>query len=266
MEILFNKILETVRSNSSCVLATVVSSHGSSPRKIGAKMVVFGDGSIQGTIGGGGLEKLVIKDALEALKRKKSYLKDYPLDKKSGLQVCGGKVSIFIEALEPAKKLVIAGAGHIGLALSFIAKLLGFFVIVVDNRRVFADKNRFPHADRIICAPYKRALAQVEIGKDTFVVIVTHGHVHDTECLEAALETSAAYIGMIGSRAKIKHVFGHLLKKGVKRGELKRVYSPVGLKIGAQTPQEIAVSIAAEMIQVGKQTTEGRGQKKLPKT
>ncbi|HAJ57017.1 MAG TPA: hypothetical protein DCL35_04530 [Candidatus Omnitrophica bacterium] len=249
MQALFNKVLEIVSSNRACVMATIVSSHGSSPRKIGAKMLVFGDGSIQGTIGGGGLEKLVIQDALEALRKKKSCLKDYPLDKRSGLQVCGGKVSIFIEPLEPAKKLVIAGAGHIGLALSFIAKLLGFFVVVADNRRPFADKKRFPHADRVICGPYRRALAGAQLDKNTSIVIVTHGHLHDTECLEAALKAKAAYIGMIGSRAKIKNVFGELAKKGFKEAQLGRVHSPIGLDIGAETPEEIAVAIAAELVQ-----------------
>jgi xanthine dehydrogenase accessory factor len=252
MEEIFNKILETLRGRKSCALATVVASVGSSPRKIGAKMLVWDDGSIEGTIGGGGLEKNVIADSREALRRKRSFLKVYPLDKKSGLQVCGGKVSLFIEICEPAKRLVIAGAGHIGLALSWVAKLLGFTVVIVDNRGAFANKKRFPHADRIIRGPYTKALERARIDEKTFVVIVTHGHAHDSECLEAALETPAVYIGMIGSQSKIKHVFGLLKKKGVSENELRRVTSPVGLKIGAQTPEEIAVSIAAQLVEVSK--------------
>lgn len=251
-ELLFNRILETVKKNNACVLATVVSCHGSSPRKIGAKMLVSDDGSIDGTIGGGRLEKSVIADSLEALKKKRSFLKVYPLDKKSGLQICGGKISIFLEVCEPAKKLVIAGAGHIGLALSLIAKLLGFAVVIADDRAAFANKKRFPHADAIIRGPYGRALQRADIDKKTFVVIVTHGHAHDTECLEAALKTPAVYIGMIGSLPKIKHVFGLLRKKGVPKNELRRVYSPVGLKIGAQTPEEIAVSIAGQLVAVSR--------------
>ncbi len=213
-------------------------------------MAVFKDGSIEGTIGGGGLEKLVIKDALDVLKRERSILKEYPLNKESGLQVCGGAVSIFIEALGPAKKLIIAGGGHIGLSLSLIAKLLGLSVTVVDNRRDFADKKRFPHADEIIYAPYARALKRQSIDRNTFVVIVTHAHAHDTECLRAALKTDAAYIGMIGSKTKIKLVFDRLRKEGVDKDKLRKVHTPVGLKIGAQTPEEIAVSIAAELVEV----------------
>jgi len=249
---LFNKILSVLSQNHCCVLATVVSSQGSSPRKIGTKMIVYKDASIEGTIGGGGLEKLVIADALNALKRKKSFLKIYHLDKKSGLQVCGGEVSIFLEVLEPNKKIVIAGAGHIGLALSFITKLLGFEVAIVDNRSAFAAAARFPHADKIICAPYKEAFKKISIDKNTFIVIVTHGHAFDLESLEAALKTKAGYIGMIGSDTKIKLIFNELKKKGFKKDKLSLVHTPVGLDIGAQTPEEIAVAIAAEIIQVNR--------------
>lgn len=252
MEELFNKILGSMKKNNTCAVATVVSSRGSAPRKIGAKMVVFGDGSIEGSIGGGGLEKLVMADAREALKRGRSFLKSYSLDRRSGLQVCGGKVSIFIETVVPDKRLVIAGAGHIGLALSLIAKLLGFNVVIVDNRRDFARKERFPHADRVIRGPYQEAIKKIRPDKNTSIVIVTHGHAYDADSLEAALKTPAGYIGMIGSAAKIDFVFKTLLKKGFKQAELRKVHSPVGLKIGAQTPAEIAVAIAAQLIQAQK--------------
>lgn len=249
MESLFNKILATLKANSACALATVVASRGSAPRKIGAKMLVFGDGSIQGTIGGGGLEKLVIADAQKALKEKSSFSKEYPLDKKSGLQICGGKVSIFIETLAPEKKLVIAGGGHIGLALSFLARLLGFCVVIVDNRRAFANKERFPHADKVICGRYAKAFKKIRADENTYIVIVTHGHAFDTECLEAALATGAGYIGMIGSTRKIRHVYGFLAKKGIKKSVLKKVHAPIGLDIGAETPEEIAVAIAAQLVE-----------------
>ena len=248
--------MELVKKNNACAMATVVSSAGSAPRHIGAKMVVSGDGALMGTIGGGGLEKLVIADCLDALKRKKSFLKDYPLDKKSGLQVCGGRVSIFIDVIQAQKTLLIAGAGHIGLALSFIAKLLNFRVIILDNRREFAHKSRFPHVDKIIGSPYAEAFKKLVLKKDTFVVIVTHGHVHDAECLEAALKTKAGYIGMIGSRAKIKHVFEGLQRKGFKKAQLAKVHTPIGLDISAETPEEIAVAIAAQLVQVSKKIDE----------
>lgn len=258
METLFNKILEVLRRQESCATATIVASRGSCPRKIGAKMVVHADGSVEGTIGGGGLEKLVTSDALAALRRKRSFLKEYPLHKSSGLQVCGGAVSVFIEVLEPARTLVICGAGHIGLSLSVIGKLLGFRVVVVDNRREFADKKRFPHADEVIRGKYPAVLRPARLDKSAFVVIVTHAHLHDTECLRAALKTGASYIGMIGSSTKIALVFKQLEKEGVSRKRLNEVHTPVGLKIGAETPEEIAVSIAAELVQVYRK---GRDQK-----
>lgn len=250
MENDFNRILESLKSGRSCVVATVVESIGSSPRKVGARMIVNADGSIQGTIGGGALEKIVIADALAARRRKRSFLKIYPLDKKSGLQVCGGKVSVFIECVEPSRKLVICGGGHIGLALSYIAALLGFRVTVLDHRRDFASRRRFPHVDEVICAPYASALKKKVIDAGTLLVIVTHGHAFDEVCLEAALKTQAGYIGMIGSRKKIRFIFDRLKDKGFKEAALKKVYTPIGLDIGAETPEEIAVAIAAEIIQV----------------
>jgi len=250
MEVLYNKILDSIGRNNPCVMATVVSSSGSSPRKVGAKIVINKDGSICGTIGGGAMEKLVIADALSALKKHRSFLKTYHLDKKSGLQFCGGKVDIFFEIFEPKRQLIIAGAGHIGLALSFIAKLLDFKIVIVDNRRDFANSKRFPHADKIVCCPYKEAFKKIRIDSNAYIVIVTHGHLHDGECLKEALRTQAGYIGMIGSRSKIKILFDMLLKEGCKKAQLDKVHTPVGLDIGAETPQEIAVAIAGELVQV----------------
>jgi xanthine dehydrogenase accessory factor len=255
MEPLFNKILETIQKNNGCVVATVVASRGSSPRKLGAKMVISKDGSIFGTIGGGALEKLVMDDGRKAFAQGKSFLKSYSLDKKSGLQICGGRVSIFFEVVRPARRLVIAGGGHIGLALSFMGKLLGFDIVLIDNRRAFASKQRFFHADQIICDSYQKALKRVAPDKNTYIVIVTHGHLYDQECLEASLKSSAGYIGMIGSAIKIRNIFDALLKKGFKSQSFKRVYSPVGLDIGAETPEEIAVAIVAQLVQVYREDT-----------
>jgi xanthine dehydrogenase accessory factor len=262
MQDLFKKILGTLQQGQPCVMATIVASSGSAPRKVGARMLVFGDASIAGTIGGGALEKLVIADAMAARKRHQSFLKVYPLDKRSGLGVCGGKVSLFIECLEPSRRLVICGAGHIGLALSFVAKMLGFNVAVVDHRRAFANAGRFPHADRIFCASYASALKKAAIDADTSIVIVTHGHVFDEASLAAALKTRAGYIGMIGSRKKIRFIFDRLRKKGFKPSALQSVYTPVGLDIGAQTPEEIAIAIAAQIIQVVKARA-SRAQRRL---
>ncbi|MFA5038582.1 MAG: XdhC/CoxI family protein [Candidatus Omnitrophota bacterium] len=241
-----------MESNKKCVLAMVVACSGSSPAVVGGRMVVSGEGRIAGTVGGGGLEKLAIADAVSALKRGKSFLKEYPLDRKSGLQVCGGKVSIFFDVISPPKHLVIAGAGHIGLSLSVIAKLLDYDVTVVDNRREFADPKRFPHIGKVLCGRYEKILRKIPMDRHTAVVIVTHGHLHDAEALRTVLSREAGYIGMIGSRAKIEHVFKEMKRLGFTANRLKSVHTPIGLDIGAQTPEEIAVAIAAELIQMSK--------------
>ena len=249
MQEIINKILETSQGNQPCVIATVVASSGSSPRKVGARMLVSFQGRLTGTVGGGSLEKLVENDALAALKRRQSFLKTYALDKKAGLQVCGGRVSIFYDVVSPRRRLVIAGGGHIGMSLSLIGKLLGFEVIVIDNRREFAHKARFPHADQVICGRYEKALAKLGADEKTAIVIVTHGHLHDASVLRTALKSKAGYIGMIGSKAKIRHIFRQMRSAGFSPGRLKEIYTPIGLDIGAETPQEIAVAIAAELIQ-----------------
>jgi xanthine dehydrogenase accessory factor len=248
----FNHILQALERNQACVAATVVACGGSAPRHIGAKMVVSSEGLVAGTTGGGALEKRVLNDAICALRRKKSYLKTYSLNKKDGLQVCGGRVSIFIEVIAPQETLVICGGGHIGLALSGIAKLLRFRVVVFDNRRAFANAKRFSHADQVVCGAYPELLGKFPADAKTSIVIVTHGHVHDAACLEAALKTKAGYIGMIGSKTKIEFVFKDLKIKGFAAKRLEQVHAPIGLDIGAETPEEIAVAIAAEMIQVSK--------------
>lgn len=252
MREIINKILDICRDNQSCVTAVIVASSGSSPRKVGARMLVDAGGRTAGTVGGGTLEKLVERDALAALKRKQSFLKEYSLDKKAGLAVCGGKVGVFFDVISSPRRLVIAGGGHIGLSLSLIAKLLGYEVIVVDNRREFAGKTRFSHVDRVLCGPYDKVLSKWTMDARTAIVIVTHGHLHDASCLAAALASEAGYIGMIGSRRKIRHIFEQMRRKGFSSKRLKDVYAPVGLDIGAETPQEIAVAIAAELIKISR--------------
>jgi len=249
METLFNRILGEVRKGNASVVVTVVDSLGSTPRKIGAKMCVFADGRSEGTIGGGALEKTALEEARQALRKRVSYLKSYSLDRASGLQACGGRVALFFDVVKPRHRLVICGGGHIGLALSYLGKLLDFDVTVVDYRRAFADKARFGHVDRVVCKPYRSALRPLAKERDTFVVIVTHGHVFDAICCAEALKTPSRYIGMIGSRKKIATVFADLRKRGFTQKDLRRIVTPVGLDIGAESPAEIAVAIAAQLVQ-----------------
>ena len=231
-------------------MATVVGVKGSAPRHVGAKMLVLGDGTIEGTIGGGELERRVIDEAMRDRRLDEPRLTTFVLDGKRSLQVCGGQVDVFFEPVVPSKRIVIAGGGHIGLALSVVVKLLNYQVIVLDHRRDFVSRSRFPHADQLICRSYASGMRSISPDETTAVVIVTHGHAHDEVCLEAALRSQAGYIGMIGSRSKKKMIWERMRKKGFSSADLGRVHTPVGLDIGAETPAQIAVSIAAELIRV----------------
>jgi xanthine dehydrogenase accessory factor len=245
---IFEEIVAAKKSNQPVVLATVIESSGSAPREEGARMLVRPDGSIAGTIGGGAVEQKVIQEALRLMKGGSSKLLDYTL-KDIGMQ-CGGGMKVFVEPLVPAAQLIIFGAGHIGACLAQIGKMLEFSVTVVDNRPEFANAGRLPWADTIIAADYPAALDTVVFNDRAYVVILTHKHTHDYEVLEMCLKKTWRYLGMIGSRAKVAKVLDQLRTKGVPDELIQKIHSPVGLKIGANTPAEIAVSILAEIIQV----------------
>ena len=232
-------------------LVTVISAIGSTPRGQGAKMLVRADGSILGTIGGGSVEDQVIKEAVAAIKRGETKRLSYRLKEgeETGM-VCGGDLEVFIEPILAAPSLFIFGGGHIALALVKMAKLVGFKIAVIDDRPEFATSERFPEAEQTLATDFAEAFSKLTIDKSDYIVIVTYAHKGDEVVLEGALKTEAKYIGMIGSRAKNEVVFSHLRAKGIWQELLDKVHTPVGLKINAQTPEEIAVSILAEMIQV----------------
>ncbi|MEW6170374.1 MAG: XdhC/CoxI family protein [Candidatus Omnitrophota bacterium] len=244
---LLSKIDKYLASNKNFALLTVVDAIGSTPRKIGAKMILFSDGVILGTIGGGKIEYEALKDAKHFLMKKKSELKEYYLDKKHGA-LCGGSMKVFIETFSPDKKLIIVGAGHIGIALYKLAIVLNFKIIVMDARKEFLNKTRFPEADKIILGNPSKKISKVNIDKNTYIVILTHSHKHDYEVLKKVINLDARYIGMIGSYKKVKEVLDRLNKEGVKKELLKNVSAPIGLNLGAETPEEIALSILAEII------------------
>ncbi len=245
---IFEEIVAARKSNQPVVLATVIQSLGSAPREEGARMLVRPDGSIAGTIGGGAVEQKIIEEALQLMKGGASKLITYEL-KDIGMQ-CGGGMSVFIEPLVPAPQLLIFGAGHIGACLAQIGKMLEFSVTVVDNRPEFANADRLPWADTIIAEEYAAAIERLVFNARTYVVILTHKHAHDYEVLEKCLNKTWCYLGMIGSRAKVAKVFDQLRAKGVADEIIAKIHSPVGIKIGANTPAEIAISILAEIIQV----------------
>lgn len=232
-------------------LATVISAAGSTPREEGAKMLVRADGSIMGTVGGGAIEKAVIKEALDVIRKGKAKKLEYRLSAGGELgMICGGDTEVFIEPITAAPALFVFGGGHIAVPLVKMAAIAGFKITVIDERPDFASAARFPDAAEVIVSEIPSAYARLNIDKGSYIVIVTHGHKGDEAALEGALKTSARYIGMIGSKEKNKAVFAHLLAKGFSQEDLARVHAPIGLHIKAQTPEEIAVSILAEIIGV----------------
>ncbi len=254
---IYAEIVRLSSAGEEAALATLISSVGSTPREEGAKMLVRPDGSIMGTIGGGAIEKTAIKDALEVIVTGKPRKIEYRLSKGGELgMLCGGDAEVFIEPIGGAPSLFVFGAGHIAVPLTKMAAMLGFKISVIDERHDFATDDRFPDAAEVIVSDIIPAYARLKIDKGSYIVIVTHGHKGDEAALEGALKTPAKYIGMIGSKTKNKAVFGHLLEKGFTQSDLDRAHAPIGLNIRAQTPEEIAVSILAEMIVVKRASDE----------
>jgi xanthine dehydrogenase accessory factor len=250
---IYQEIVRIKEEGGEAALVTVVSASGSTPREEGAKMLVKPDGAIVGTIGGGSLEAQVIEEAVKVIKQGKPKRLHMSLTAKEAEEagmICGGELEVFIEPILTAPTLYIFGGGHISLPLAKIGKLLGFKIAVIDDRAEFASAERFPEAEIVLAENFKKAFPRLKVDKSSYIVIVTHGHQHDEIVLNWAMGTPAKYIGMIGSQTKVKTIFSHLLAKGVPQERLASVHSPIGLEIEAQTPEEIAVSILAEIIKV----------------
>jgi xanthine dehydrogenase accessory factor len=239
-------------------VVTVAATTGSVPRAAGSKMFVYADGKISGTIGGGKFESLVVADALETMREKKPSLKTYPLregELDSFGAICGGEVTVFIEPQIIGEALFLIGAGHCARAIAKLAAECGLFVSVVDDRvELLADLP--PPITRVSDSSPGNFIAGREWQGDEALVIVSRNHEIDREALGVALEqTGAGYIGMIGSRRKVRRVFDHLRERGVPAEKLSKVYAPLGLDIGADSPAEIAVSTIAEILAVLRQRT-----------
>jgi xanthine dehydrogenase accessory factor len=249
MEELLYKALEAVQQGQNYAFATIVDATlKGTPRKTGSKMIVFEDGQSWGSIGGGRNEKAAIAECLKAIKAKKPATVTYNYFGREGESVCGGQMKVFIEPFAPKINLVICGAGHIALPLSLIGKMLNFSIIVIDNRKEFANKKRFPHADKIIVGEHAKELAKIKIDPNTYVAIVTQGNEFDFECLKVVVKSKAGYIGVISSKPKRVKFFGRLKEAGIDEKYFKNINIPMGIDIGAQTPAEIAISIAAQMV------------------
>jgi len=254
MSEILKEALGRISKGETIALVTIVETKGSTPREVGAKMLVNKDGLIAGTIGGGITEARVIEEAKQTMKEGKGRFLAYHLTKEAAAldegAICGGDMKVFIDVLQPKEEVLIFGAGHIAVCVSRLAKMVGFKVTVIDDRKEFANQDKFPEADEIIAEDTEKALNHLETTPSTYIIIVTRGHLKDEEVLGSVIKTNAAYIGMIGSRKKNATVFQHLEEQGVSTQEFKKVHAPIGIDIGAQTPEEIAVSIIAEIIQV----------------
>src|SRR5437868_14862883 len=234
-------------------VATIVNVRGSIPSFKTARMLVRDDGSILGTIGGGCVEAEVWQAAREVMESEKPRTLTFNLNQDpkydTGL-VCGGTLDIFVEPILPPASLYIFGAGHVSVNLYKVAKDAGFDVTVVDDRASYANRERFPDAKEVIAKDFEQAMAHIVPTEASYTVIVTRGHRDDMRVLRWAVQTPARYIGMIGSKRKTITIYQELEKEGVSRDLFERVHAPVGLDIGAITPEEIAVAITAELIAV----------------
>ncbi|MCC7033015.1 MAG: XdhC family protein [Acidobacteria bacterium] len=251
---IFAAIGEALTRGEAVALVTIVSSNGSTPQRVGAKMLVYADGRTVGTIGGGCYEHDALGKAREALRRRKPVTAKYDLNddfaEETGL-VCGGQMTVFIEPLEAPPALYVFGAGHVGYYLARVASETGFELHVVDDRAAFANRERFPFAASVVVEDIPTWLARVTLPATAYAVIVTRGHRHDLEALQALAARELRYLGLIGSRAKVARIYDQLLTEGrATLEQLSRVHAPIGLDIGAVTPQEIALSIAAELVAV----------------
>jgi xanthine dehydrogenase accessory factor len=253
MSDIFEEVAMLKREHKTAALATVVGGEKGSPGKTGFRMLVYPDGKISGTVGGGLLEAKVREEALRCISDKKTRLLELALDDESAESIgvlCGGQVKIFIEPIHGPSTLYVFGGGHIAVPLVQFAKTLEFAVVVVDDRQDFASKERFPQADEVKVGEFGNVTRSMDFSEGDCVVIITRGHAHDEVVLKECLSKARlpGYIGMIGSRDKIARTYSNLRDQGISRELLAKVRAPIGLDMGARTPAEIALSIIAEII------------------
>ncbi len=251
---IFAKISELQRLQTSFALVTVIAAKGSTPRGIGAKMIVLENGRIFGTIGGSAVESLIVQDALKAIRENKIIRRSHNLndsEKNDTGMICGGTMEFYIEPIKTAPRLYIFGGGHCGQPLARTAAQVGFECIVVEDRPEFATKELYPdNSISILNATPENAFEQISFGENDYVAIVTRSHELDYQVLKNVIRNRLKYIGLIGSKAKKSQIFKKLEHDGISKHDLARVHCPIGLAINAESPEEIAVSIVAELIAV----------------
>jgi xanthine dehydrogenase accessory factor len=242
------ELLEAIDDKRMLVLATVVQAPDGDSGRLGAKLLVDEDEKVTGSLGDAETDRRVVADALAAMQERKSYVVEY--GGSNGAGPSAKALGVFLEVVEPQPTLILVGAGHIAVPLARLGQMLAFEVVVIDDREKFANRERFPDSEQVIAADFGATLASLKITRGTYIVIITRGHQYDEEALMEVAESPAAYIGMIGSRRRVQAVRNNLANVGIDPAKLDRVRAPIGLEIGAETPEEIAVSIMAEIIAV----------------
>jgi xanthine dehydrogenase accessory factor len=260
---LFEEIVRMRRAGQRGALATIVHVSGSIPSYESSRMLVREDGSIAGTVGGGCVEADVWAAAKEVmakeLPRKLVFQLNHEANYDNGL-ICGGTVEIFVEPILPQPVVFIFGGGHVSMAVANAAHTVGFAVGVIDDREAFSNTQRFPMAQQIF-TNYDEAFEKLRPNGSSYLVIVTRGHKEDMRVLAWAVRTAARYVGMIGSKRKVLSVYKALEKEGYRKEEFERVFAPMGLDIGALSPEEIALSIVGELVAVRRNALNGSHKK-----
>lgn len=257
MKSIYQSLVDIEKNNETAALCTVTSSEGSTPRHVGSKMLVHPDGSFIGTVGGGEMEQRVIKEALAALDNGRARLVHYNMvdPSRGDPGTCGGQVEVFVEPILPAPLVVVIGAGHVGKAVVHLAKWLGFRVAASDDRAEFCNPESTPDADTYYPMPMAELPKQIKIDKRTVLILTTRGSAIDAAGLAPLLDSPAGYIGVIGSKRRWATTVKALKDKGVAEEKIARIHSPIGLELQAETPEEIAVSIMAEVMMVNAKGT-----------
>ncbi len=250
MDNVFSAIADMKNNGTSGALCTIIKTKGSTPRKEGSKMLVYSNGSILGTVGGGEVEARVIKQAIESIQSGETRISSFDLiDPEQGDPgLCGGTVDVFIDPIKKPADIVVVGGGHVGQAVVYLAKWLGFRVILNDDRLDYCTPESVPGADEYIHCEFAQLTSHYSFTEETAVVLATRNSGVDVSGLPQLLELPNSYIGVISSKRRWKLTEEQLLESGVKKKSLERIQAPIGLKIGAETPEEIALSILAEII------------------
>jgi xanthine dehydrogenase accessory factor len=250
---LYDEIVRLRKLGQKCAVATIVQVNGSIPSFESAKILVREDGSFMGTVGGGCVEAEVWNAAREVIETEKPRHLSFSLGQDAAYDeglICGGQLNIFVEPVIPQPRAFIFGGGHVSKGISKIATLAGFSTSIIDNREAFANAERFPEAEATYAEEYEDVFPKLAVNSSSYIIIVTRGHRDDMRVLRWAVNTPAKYIAMIGSKRKTISVVHELEKEGVPREAFEKVFAPMGLEIGAELPEEIAISVVAEMIAV----------------